>query len=414
MFDEFPRYDMKSYPKRPKLRLLTYVLTKPALWKHRTKIQKIHVKGIKPPYILLANHNAYQDVNVLLQATFPHPITYVIAIDGFIGREKILRAIGGICKRKFTQDTFLLKQIKYILDKKWIVSIFPEARYSLCGTNAIIPKSVAKMCYYYKVPVLMLKMHGHHINSPFWNLTDRKVKGCEAELYPLISKEEVGTLDVEEIDRRIQHAFIYDEYTWQKKKGIEIKYEGRAEGLHKVLYKCPHCGTEYEMDSKGIHLFCDHCHKKWEYTTLGELKALEGETEYSHIPDWYEWERSEVRKEIEAGKYYYEGECHVDILPNADKFIPVGNGKLIHDMNGFKLTGNYKGQDYEVEIPAKRIYGVHIEYEYLGKYGDCVDLNTLDNTYYVYPHGKNFAVTKFSLATEELFKYYQEQKEKDL
>ena len=55
-------------------------------------------------------------------------------------------------------------------------------------------------------------------------------------------------------------------------------------------------------------------------------------------------------------------------------------------------------------------YGVHIEYEYLGKYGDCVDLNTLDNTYYVYPHGEDFAVTKLSLACEEIFKYLHEKK----
>ena len=94
------------------------------------------------------------------------------------------------------------------------------------------------------------------------------------------------------------------------------------------------------------------------------------------------------------------------MLPNAKAFIPLGNGHLVHDMTGFTLTGEYNGKPFEVKIPAKATYGVHIEYEYLGKYGDCVDLNTLDNTYYTYPHGRDFAVTKFSLATEELFKYY--------
>lgn len=284
--------------------------------------------------------------------------------------------------------------------------MFPEARYSLIGTNAIIPTSVARLCKHLNVPVVMLKMHGHHINSPFWNLTDRKVKGTEAELYCLITKEELQDLSIEEIDERIQHAFIYDEYEWQKHNNIHVTYEGRAEGLHKVLYKCPHCGKEYRMNSKGIHLFCEECGKKWEYTELGELKALEGDTEFPHIPDWYEWEREEVRKEIEAGTYKFEGEVHTNMLPNCKEFIPIGNGHLVHDMHGFKLTGEFEGEKYEIDIPANKTYGVHIEYEYLGKFGDCVDLNTLDNTYYVYPHGKDFAVTKFSLATEELYKYY--------
>lgn len=409
MLDQFERFDMKIKPKRPKLRLITYFAALPPVLSHKAKIIKRNMEGIKPPYLLLGNHNAFMDINVLSVATFPHLLNYVIAIDGFLNRENFLRHIGGICKRKFTQDFELIKQIKYVIDHKHVVAMFPEARYSLIGTNAIIPISVARLCKYLNVPVVMLRMHGHHINSPFWNLHDRKVKGIEAELFPLFTVDELQNMSLEEVDERIQESFKYDDYKWQKDHNIHITYEGRAEGLHKVLYKCPHCGTEYRMTSKSIYLECEHCHKKWEYTELGELKALEGETEFPHIPDWYEWERSEVRKEIDNGTYHFEGEVHVDILPK-DKFFHLGKGYLIHDMHGFKLTGEYEGEKYEVDIPAQNSYGVHIEYEYLGKYGDCVDLNTLDNTYYVYPHGKDFAVTKFSLATEELFKKYFEDK----
>ena len=39
----------------------------------------------------------------------------------------------------------------------------------------------------------------------------------------------------------------------------------------------------------------------------------------------------------------------------------------------------------------------------LFKKGDCVDLNTLTDTWYIYPEGKEFAVTKMALATEELY-----------
>jgi len=46
---------------------------------------------------------------------------------------------------------------------------------------------------------------------------------------------------------------------------------------------------------------------------------------------------------------------------------------------------------------------VHIEYEYLGKFGDCVDLNTSEDTFYVYPENCRFSLTKIALATEELY-----------
>ncbi|MBO4856503.1 MAG: hypothetical protein J5511_03940 [Bacilli bacterium] len=409
MFDKYERFDMKKPPEYPKLRLLSYGIALIDKFTHKIKINKKGIKGIKPPYLLLANHNAFMDIKVMTLATFPHPKNYVIAIDGYLNREKLIRMIGGICKRKFTTDLQLIKQLEYSVAHKRVPVIFPEARYSLCGTTAILPPSLGRLCKHLNIPVVVLMMHGHHINSPFWNLHDRKVKGLQAEIKCIATKRELAELSVDEINERIHDAFQYDEYKWQKDNNIHITYKGRAEGLHKVLYQCPHCKTEYRMDSKGTQLFCKACGHTWEYSELGELHAIEGETYFSHIPDWYEWERDNVRKEVEAGTYHFEGEVHTSMMPK-DKFIPIGNGYLIHDMNGFKLTGEFEGEKYEVVLPAGMHYGVHIEYEYLGKYGDCVDLNTLDNTYYVYPHGEDFAVTKFSLACEEIFKYLHNKK----
>ena len=111
---------------------------------------------------------------------------------------------------------------------------------------------------------------------------------------------------------------------------------------------------------------------------LGELEALEGETEFSHIPDWYEWERLNVRKEVMDGTYSFTCKARVDALPNSKGYMDLGEAVLTHDMNGFRLKGSYKGEDYEQEWPVRSLYSCHIEYEYLGKYGDCVDLNMED------------------------------------
>ena len=411
MFDDIERFDTSANPKNPKLVGLTTLIAALEVWKHKAKIRKVHMRGIKPPYILLANHNAFLDIQMLRYITFPHKMSYVVAIDGFLNRKKFLESIGCICKRKFTTDPSLIKSIDYVLNtQKHILAMFPEARYSLCGTKAIIPESVARLVKHFKVPLVILKMNGHHINSPFWNLRMRKIKGIEAELKCVATKEEVEMMSLEEINEIIQNEFIYDEYAWQKKNNIHVKFPWRAEGLHKVLYKCPHCGEEYQMSTSGTILECKHCGKKWEYTELGELKALEGETEFSHIPDWYEWERDEVAKEVRNDTYHFESEVHVDMLP-VDKFIPMGKAKLVHDLNGFKLSGKFNDEEYLIDIPSSRTYGVHIEYEYLGQFGDCVDLNTIDNTYYVYPEKELFSVTKISLATEEIYKMIHEKRD---
>ena len=56
---------------------------------------------------------------------------YVVAIDGFIKREWLLRSLGCICKRKFTNDTNLIKNLKRVIDMGNVAVIYPEARYSL-------------------------------------------------------------------------------------------------------------------------------------------------------------------------------------------------------------------------------------------------------------------------------------------
>ena len=398
---------MKRPPERTKwyLRPLTWILSAPDVAKHGAIIRREGTEELKPPYVLLCNHNAFLDFKVATMAVWPSRATYVVAIDGFIGREELLRKVGCICKRKFTNDITLVRQLKAVIDNGDVAMIYPEARYSLCGTTAVLPASLGKLCKLLKVPVAVLICHGHHVNSPFWNLHDRGVKPTEAEFRLLFSPEELKTTPVDELNRRIVEAFRYDDFAWQKERGIRTPYAGRAEGLHKVLYQCPHCGTEFRMSSRGTQLFCESCGKSWTMSELGELCADEGETEFSHIPDWYEWERANVRREVEEGRYS-SGELPVtvDTLPNAKKFIRLGEGTMVHDMDGFTVRGTDVDSDpFEMRKPVPSLYSCHIEYEYLGKHGDCVDLNTLEDTWYIYPKDCDFAVTKMALATEELY-----------
>lgn len=404
----FERFDMARDPVRTKwyLKPLTKLLSWPDMITHRPAI---HFHGVsaplKPPYLMLCNHNAFMDFKVATQVIYPYRANYVVAIDGFIGREWLLRAVGCICKRKFTNDTILIRQLVKVIGNRDIAVVYPEARYSLCGTTAVLPAALGKLCKLLKVPVVTLITHGHHVNSPFWNLHDRKIH-TEVDYTLLLTPEEIEQMPADEINSRIVEAFQYDDFAWQKATGTKVTYEKRAEGLHKVLYQCPHCGHEYEMGSAGVEIFCNHCGKRWKMTELGELRALEGETEFTHIPDWYEWERANVKAEVEAGTYD-SGilPVHIDSLPNAKKFIRLGSGTLRHDMTGFHVRGkDVDGDPFETDWPVPSLYSVHIEYEYLGKYGDCIDLNTLQDTWYTYPEAPaRFSVTKMALATEELY-----------
>ena len=408
---EIKRFDMSLPPRTIKwyLKPIKNLLCAPAIKKYKPRVTKIGTEDIKGPFLLLCNHNAFLDFKVASTLLGKNNANYVVAIDGFIGREKLLRDVGCICKRKFTNDMMLVRQLKRVISMGNVAVLYPEARYSLCGTNAVLPESLGKLAKLLNVPVVTLICHGHHVNSPFWDTShERGVPYTEATYKLLFDAEALKNASVEEINEAINKEFVYDDFKWQQENHIKIDDKNRADGLDKVLYQCPHCGKEYEMTSYGTTLKCKACGKEWTLTEYGYLEAIEGETEFNHIPDWYEWERMNVRKEVENNTYSSGVlECTVDSLPNAKKFIHLGKGTLIHDMNGFKVSGIDKdGNKFEMIKEVESLYSCHIEYRYLFKHGDCVDLNTLDDTYYIYPEGK-FAVTKMALATEELYQNMQ-------
>ena len=401
---DFKRFNMTKPPQKQKLLFLIRMLSYPAVKKHKSKITKIDIENLKPPYLLFVNHNAFLDFKVVSKATHPHRTNSIVAIDGFIGREWLMRMVGCICKRKFTKDFALIRHLKKVVDNKDIAVIYPEARYSLCGTNAVLPDSLGKLAKLLNVPVVTVINHGHHINSPFWNLKERGVH-TETTMKCLFTKDEVKTVSSDEINQAIQKEFIYDDYKWQYENKVRVSYPKRAEGLHKVLYQCPNCNTEYKMASKGNKLSCSSCGKLWSMDEYGRLSADNGVTEFSHIPDWYEWERSNVKDEVTKGSYSLYCSVRVDSLPNSKGYINLGKATLTHNTDGFLLEGEYLGESYKVEKSVESMYSCHIEYNYLGKHGDCIDINTINDTFYIYPEGNAFSVTKVALATEELYKH---------
>lgn len=388
---------------------IAYALSFASTLPRGLRVNKVNMKGLKPPYLLLCTHHAFIDFKVTTHAIFPHRATYVVAIDGFLRREWLLRNVGAIGKRKFTpEDTVLIKQIKYSLEKlKRITILYPEACYSVMGTTAALPNSLSKMVKFLGCPVVVLNMHGNFLTQPVWNMGNRKVP-LSADMTQIITQNEIGGLSVEEINKRIQDAFRYDEFKFQFDNKIRIKDKNRAKGLHKVLYQCESCHTEFEMDSEGAEIWCRACGKRHYQDELGRLHAYEGETRYPHIPDWYETQREFTRKQLEDGTYYFEDEVYIESLPNAQSFIPLGEGKLIHTKDGFRLTGRDIDGPLDLVKSTSSLYSVHIEFDYRlrsdGVISDAIILSTLDDTYYIYPKTKRDQITKLRFAAEEAYK----------
>ena len=400
----------------------------PAIWflcrlftrSGKLRINKVRMKGLKPPFLVLGTHHAFMDFYVTPLALFPYRANYISELEGFEAfGEWLYRQAGCLGTRKFVNDIALIKNIKKVTDRKGILVMYPEARYANVGTNSELPQSVGKLTKLLNVPVVVINMRGNYLQSPIWNLTKRKGVRLDTTITQVFTAEELQNATVSEINSRLSEYLKYDEYRWQFETKQAITYEKRAEGLELVLYKCPECKKEFAIETELADIHCKSCESHWHMTAYGRLEKYEDKRPYDfsvseknsiHIPDWYEWQRKCVEQEIDNGEYSLETKVHIEALPNAVNFIDLGTGTLKHETNGFSLTFRDFGQSEEttLEFPSATMLSVHTEYDYRGK-GQCITLSTLDNTYFLFPveqtDPKNiFNATKIQFAAEYLYK----------
>lgn len=410
MAKNYKAVDMNRHPKKPiwfwkiVILILTFFFSGP--FATRTKIKKHNFKSFKEPGLIISNHGSFVDMSNLSLAMFPHLPCYVIAIDEMIGREWILRQIGCFPKRKFTTDLSMIRTMNTVInkDKCWL-ALYPEARWSFAGTNEDIGDSIGKMVKLCKCRVVVVNQKGNFLRSPQWNKHPyRKVRNY-VDIYEVVTKEESLTLSAEEIQKRIEEKFNYDEYKWQSENKVAIKSKYRAHKLHQILYKCPHCNQEGHMYSNKTKLWCEKCNTSWEMNDFGELiQQNNGESRFKLVTDWYRWEREEVNKEVENGTYFFEDEVRLEKLINCQvKFKTLGTVKMTHNEKGYTLEGTLDdGTPFFLNKPCLSTRSVHVEFDYKGK-GNCVDIATLEETWFAYPLNDNRCICKFNFATEALF-----------
>ena len=367
--------------------------------------------GKDEPCLILMNHTCFQDMEVAHRILFPRCFNIVCSNDGFIGffglMEWVMRSIGCIPTQKFVSDVSLIRDMEYCFKTlKTSVLMYPEACYSFDGTATTLPRKMGILLKKFDVPVIMIESFGAFNRNPLYNeLQIRKNVPITAKATVLYTKEEIREKSVRELTEGVEKAFGFDYFRWQKEQGIETPQPFRADGLHRILYKCVDCGAEGHMLGKGTGITCGCCGSHHELTPLGELKA-EGDTKISHIPDYYQWEREQVRQEILDGTYLLD--CDVDIAVQVDykAIYKVGEGHLIHNNAGFTLTG-CDGKLHYTQQPQV-CYSLYADY-YWYEIADVVCIGDAEVHYFCFP--KNGApVAKIRLATEEMYKLFKEKK----
>ena len=160
------------------------------------------------------------------------------------------------------------------------------------------------------------------------------------------------------------------------------------------------------MKGEGTKIKCNSCGRIHTLNEIGFLEAENGKTKFSHIPDWIDWQRQEVQKEILSNEYRLESKVKIFALKGYKALYEIGSGELLHTVNGFLLKG-CSGK-LEFTIPPTAYYTLNADF-YWYQIGDIICLENEGVLYYCVIED-DVSVTKARIATEEIYKSNKKEK----
>lgn len=358
--------------------------------------------GKNEPALILMNHSSFIDLKIASTVLYPRPFNIVCTSDGFVGKEWLMRRIGCIPTNKFVTDAQLVRDILYALKtNNCSVLMYPEASYSFDGTATPLPESLGKCLKLLGVPVIMIRTYGAFSRDPLYNGLRLRNVDVSCNMEYILSPEDIDNMTVDELNHKLSELFTFDNFDWQIENKVRISEPTRAEGLNRVLYKCPECLSEGSMAAKGTRISCKKCGCEYELSEYGEIIRTNGKARFSTVPKWYRWERECVKDEILYNNYKLDVPVEILMMVNTDCIYDVGEGRLVHDENGFKLTGCDGRLDYSQKPTAS--YSLYSDYFWY-EIGDMICIGNKKVLYYCFPKCEGDIVAKTRLAAEEMYK----------
>jgi len=357
--------------------------------------------GKNDPCLFLMNHSSFIDLKIAAEI-LNRPFNIVCTSDGFVGKEWLMRSMGCIPTKKFITDIALVKDMLYVVNNLHSsILMYPEASYSFDGTATPLPEGLAKCIKLLGVPVVMIKTEGAFSRDPLYNNLQLRDVNVSATMEYILSPSQIEELPNDEINKILEKQFTFDNFKWQQEHKIKINKDFRADGLNRVLYKCPSCKCEGKMLGKGITVKCQNCGKEWELDEYGFLKANDGDDIFTHVPDWYAWERQCVKEELLDGSYSLDIPVDIKMMVDMNDIYEIGEGRLVHNTDGFHLTGADGKLDYHHK--PSQSYSLYADYFWY-EIGDMICIGNNAALYYCFPKSSGDVVAKTRLATEELYK----------
>jgi 1-acyl-sn-glycerol-3-phosphate acyltransferase len=221
-------------------------------------------------YLLVGNHSHKLDP-FFIGAMIRRPIFQIASNEYF--RIPLMRrfmwAMGAFPMRKDAKESKPIRYAKQIVKKGHPLGIYPEGGRNWDGQTLPILNSTAKLVKLLDIPVVAVVSKGNYLAWPRW--ADRKRKSIITIHYAKPVTFDRATKD-EEIINWIQKAIDHSD---NETRMENIRGKRPAEGLNRLLWRCPACRTlEGLEENGGESVACKACGREWEVNLECRMREM--------------------------------------------------------------------------------------------------------------------------------------------
>ena len=368
----------------PDARMYDLIFLIVRLWlgrKQRVEIDDRLLREVEPPYILLANHESFEDFYYISQMAHPRRPSYLV--NEFYTTRPILRTMakkaGILSKKLFTRDLATGVGLLRTIRKGYPVVIFPEGRLSPDGRSNPIVESGAALYRKMKTTLVLTRIDGAYYAHPKWRRKTYRSR-IRLTVRRVLRPEELAVMTNEELDALIRAELRNDASAYT---AATFPQKDKAVGLDTLLYRCVDCGALYRTEGVGNELRCRACgrsHRLDEHCRFTDAPGT--------IPAWYDAIRRMEAEELD--ELSLQAKVKTKIFGENGGPVRWETGECRLDATGFR----YRSDSESFEIPAAELPALAFSC------GEEFELYHKGELHYFYPLEEPRQVARWALAVD--------------
>lgn len=292
----------------------------------------------KTPYVMLANHTFVFDV-IHVPMRFKN-VPFIVANQTLFKKKAtkflVTQVAHVISKSKGQSDSSTVRDLISAVKRGYPILIFPEGDTTFYGETGYIEPSTMKLIKKLELDLITCNVRGGYHSKPRWALFKRKNRSIELHYERTLTKEQVKSMSVDEIEATVKRALYHNAYDFQREKMIKHPGKNLAAGLENVVYVCPHCEAIHSIKTEGDKIRCHMCEKEGFMDEYGFIHGFV----FDNLVDWNVYQKK-FQDKLKATVMETSGilSFYTDMVTDLKEIGPV---TLTYQDDTFILGGSHQ------------------------------------------------------------------------